>query len=477
MENEGEIFVDGKENNNVSFNQSTTVSVTPSSIITDNNLLLKKQPTTTVTTTSSISPTSILSTSFSSNSTLGVAVGVGGSGETTTTTNNNKLQLKIDQLEREARESTMQIKIKDEKIKSFRNRNQFLEDSMKRLEASNENYEKELTKAKQDVCNLTTEKENLSIEIRKLTRSQNTMSESQSLWGQMTAASRELCRAEDKIQSLNRELLELKEVNASLTRQLEKYQIKEEMNGQYLQEIESEKEKRLMIENQFSLLQQDKLEVTNRYDELQQAFQTEVSQYQQEINQLKAELQLQLDEKNNHLSHEPVGEPVDEDESAEKKKKNDEEMVPKSEVENYLLEIDEYKDKLFESEKRCRKLHNKLQELKGNVRVFVRCRPFLSSDNDCSHDVSCVNCNADGTTISLTEHCVRGTGQVYQFDQVYNLKKSQYDVFKDVSDFIQSTLDGYRVCVFSYGQTGSGKVMFLLLFSHLTPHTSLTSQL
>lgn len=33
----------------------------------------------------------------------------------------------------------------------------------------------------------------------------------------------------------------------------------------------------------------------------------------------------------------------------------------------------------------------------------------------------------------------------------------QAAVFEEVSDLVQSALDGYKVCLFSYGQTGAGK--------------------
>ncbi|KAJ0410371.1 hypothetical protein P43SY_002703 [Pythium insidiosum] len=45
----------------------------------------------------------------------------------------------------------------------------------------------------------------------------------------------------------------------------------------------------------------------------------------------------------------------------------------------------------------------------------------------------------------------------FGFDKVYVPSDSQEAVFNDVSDFIQSAMDGYNVCIFAYGQTGSGK--------------------
>ncbi|KAG6695117.1 hypothetical protein I3842_09G079900 [Carya illinoinensis] len=117
---------------------------------------------------------------------------------------------------------------------------------------------------------------------------------------------------------------------------------------------------------------------------------------------------------------------------------------------------------LSEGEKLRKKLHNTILELKGNIRVFCRVRPLLPDDGVAT----------EATLISYptsTESLGRGidlmqSGQKYPFtfDKVFTHDASQRDVFVEISQLVQSALDGYKVCIFAYGQTGSGKTYTMM---------------
>ncbi|KAF8449247.1 P-loop containing nucleoside triphosphate hydrolase protein [Boletus edulis BED1] len=140
-----------------------------------------------------------------------------------------------------------------------------------------------------------------------------------------------------------------------------------------------------------------------------------------------------------------------------------------------------------EAEMVRRKLHNMVQELKGNIRVFCRVRPVLprelaspatggtrsgpSSNGSANPEDLAKTLVADigfpdkrdYKEIVLTSTSSSAMGQerkevyAFSFDRVFEPESTQCDVFEEISLLAQSCVDGYNVCIFAYGQTGSGK--------------------
>jgi len=104
-------------------------------------------------------------------------------------------------------------------------------------------------------------------------------------------------------------------------------------------------------------------------------------------------------------------------------------------------------EQLALSEVSRRDLHNTIQELKGNIRVFCRTRPARPEEE-------CAVKQTDDTKVCITHE---GKDHNFSFDKVFGPSAVQEDLFNEVSPLVQSALDGYKVCIFAYGQTGSGK--------------------
>lgn len=114
-----------------------------------------------------------------------------------------------------------------------------------------------------------------------------------------------------------------------------------------------------------------------------------------------------------------------------------------------------------------RKLHNRLMEIQGNIRVFCRVRPVQpieSSKNDhlasqaiffTEHDPESLELvvgseSMDNKSTPLQKYA-------FEFDHVFQPTSTQTHVFEQTKALIVSALDGFNVCIFAYGQTGSGK--------------------
>ncbi|KAF4671286.1 Kinesin member [Perkinsus olseni] len=107
-------------------------------------------------------------------------------------------------------------------------------------------------------------------------------------------------------------------------------------------------------------------------------------------------------------------------------------------------------DKLAEETKKRRELHNKVQELRGNIRVFVR--PLLEKERG---EGRCIEFPEVDSVQVLNQELQ--TAKKWEFDKVFTDQADQADVFSELHPLITSALDGYNICIFAYGQTGSGK--------------------
>ncbi|KAL6847623.1 hypothetical protein ACP4OV_022649 [Aristida adscensionis] len=124
-------------------------------------------------------------------------------------------------------------------------------------------------------------------------------------------------------------------------------------------------------------------------------------------------------------------------------------------VQALVAQCEDLKLKYNEEMAKRKKLHNIVEETKGNIRVFCRCRPLrkdeASSGQKCVVDFDGAN---DGDIVIANGGPTKKT---FKFDRVYTPKDDQAAVYADASPLVTSVLDGYNVCIFAYGQTGTGK--------------------
>lgn len=144
------------------------------------------------------------------------------------------------------------------------------------------------------------------------------------------------------------------------------------------------------------------------------------------------------------------------------------------------LALQEAETRVRDGEVMRRKLHNTIQELKGNIRVFCRVRPLSSEEEGGGGEQQQTDINrvallsvpasGEGKALEVFQPSKGGTNTAtdreqkhnFTFDRVFSPEAPQEEVFEELSHLVQSALDGYKVCCFAYGQTGSGKTHTML---------------
>ena len=145
------------------------------------------------------------------------------------------------------------------------------------------------------------------------------------------------------------------------------------------------------------------------------------------------------------------------------------------------------KRKYLDESSERKRLYNEIIEIKGNIRVFCRCRP-LSESEKANGFTSVVN--FDSTLENELQVISDSSKKPFKFDHVFKPEDNQgimgvttfdivalnyiffilevdqmrvlfyYDaeaVFSQTKPIATSVLDGFNVCIFAYGQTGTGK--------------------
>lgn len=148
---------------------------------------------------------------------------------------------------------------------------------------------------------------------------------------------------------------------------------------------------------------------------------------------------------------------------SDSKQQSDSFAAMEARMQDALIAADEARQKLIKEETERRALFNKYQELKGNIRVMCRVRPILDSSEgsvaemEYPDEKTSAQIQVKGPEEKNSLGKVSTKAYPFEFDRVFTPQVHNEEIFDEISQLVQSALDGYNVCIFCYGQTGSGK--------------------
>ncbi|CAG8955643.1 hypothetical protein HYFRA_00009597 [Hymenoscyphus fraxineus] len=267
-------------------------------------------------------------------------------------------------------------------------------------------------------------------------------------------------------EALQKKVDELEE-NSSMTKEfIAKLQNERESNNQRLQESEASKavaspSRNEIWRKEIANLRLKVLELEKKlkkaYRQLEESKATKVASSsshdaagREEISNLRSKsevLERKLGEAQEQLKEKSL--------QAEKIASEHEEEVAKLQEERDNLAIDNTSlEATLASEKKdmmdqIKRLKLELIESKGNFRSWLRLRP---PQNDLPRQAITIRGDQQVEVMDRNKN-----EKSFDFDRVFAPEADNTTVFHDLSEILESTLQGYDITVLAYGQTGSGK--------------------
>jgi hypothetical protein len=266
-------------------------------------------------------------------------------------------------------------------------------------------------------------------------------------------------RLEEEKSQLRRLLLEEKEKELNEQKQNDEKE-KEKSLVELKTKLDSEKEKEIndltirKDQERERLLQEQHLQHVLETDKIKESHAAKINSLDKEIqNLLKslAEIEGRHEEKLKVILEDKEKEKKFEIENALKVLKEEMQVF----VDKANAEREEHLANYTKERKLRKKIHNKLLEVQGNIRVICRVRPVLEVERKSGEDVDVTEVPNDEELLVQRD---TQTKTKYEFDRVFGQTSAQEEVFEAVQPLCVSVLDGYNVCIFAYGQTGSGYV-------------------
>ena len=138
--------------------------------------------------------------------------------------------------------------------------------------------------------------------------------------------------------------------------------------------------------------------------------------------------------------------------------------LSKKEIESLNNEIVEMKNIISNNELVRSLMHQQIESLRGNVRVYLRIKPStLHESKNILSIVNQTNNNNNEPNLVTLRYLTKASNKpiekdnIFTFDKVYSQINNQKDIFENFKPMIISALDGENICLFAYGATGSGK--------------------